>query len=670
MPILIPRSLCVSHACCAVSARFNGLANSNRIHAFRIVQNVVSPLTPSFIWAEWNFPMQRTDIRNVAIIAHVDHGKTTLVDQLLRQSGQFRQGELHGDCILDSNPLERERGITILAKNCAIEYTSREGKHYHINIVDTPGHADFSGEVERVLRMADGVLLLVDSAEGVMPQTRYVLSKALAAGLEPLVVINKMDRPDARAVKVHEEVFDLLVELGADEHALTFPTIYASGKGGWATQDIEAAMANECKDVHDLFDAILKYIPVPNLPGDAPLQAQITTLDYNDYVGRIGIGRVFAGSLQTGKDVAVMTPGGGTKIQRIGKLYRFHGLGRLEVDTVGVGDLFAVVGLEGIDIGTTIADAENPVALPATPIDEPTLSMTFRINNSPFAGRDGKYVTSRQLRERLEKELQSNVALRVEDCGDEFAVSGRGLLHLGILLENMRREGYELSVGKPQVVLHKDEHGKTLEPIELLVIDVPTESVGAVMQLLGDRRAEMTHMNSHGPRTELEFTIPARGLIGLRSRMLTATAGEVIMHHRFEEFGAYRGEIGKRLNGVMIATDTGQVTTYALEGLAGRGVMFVEPTDEVYEGQIVGEHCRDNDLPVNAVRKKGLNNIRSANKEATVTLKAPRRLTLEAALEYVEFDELVEITPKNVRLRKFHLKEANRRQANRKVAKV
>lgn len=614
--------------------------------------------------------MQRTDIRNVAIIAHVDHGKTTLVDQLLRQSGQFRQGELHGECILDSNPLERERGITILSKNCAIEYTSREGNHYHINIVDTPGHADFSGEVERVLRMADGVLLLVDSAEGVMPQTRYVLSKALAAGLEPLVVINKMDRPDARAEKVHEEVFDLLVELGADDHALTFPTIYASGKGGWATSDLAAAQAGTCTDVHDLFDAILKYIPVPNLPADAHLQAQITTLDYNDYVGRIGIGRVYAGTLQAGKDVAVLSPDGQMRVQRIGQLFRFHGLGRIEVDSVGVGDLFAVVGLEGIDIGNTLADPEHPNAMPAPPIDEPTLSMTFRINNSPFAGRDGKYVTSRQLRERLEKELQSNVALRVEFRGDEFVVSGRGLLHLGILLENMRREGYELCVGKPQVVLHKDEHGKTLEPIERLVIDVPTESVGAVMQLLGDRRAEMTHMNSHGPRTELEFTIPARGLIGLRTRMLNATAGEVIMHHRFECFGPHRGVIGGRLNGVMVATDMGQVTAYALDQLAGRGMMFVVPTDEIYEGQIIGEHCRDNDLPVNAVRKKNLTNVRSSNKDATVVLKAARQITLEGALEYIEHDELVEITPKFIRLRKAHLKEAARRQANRKLAKA
>ncbi|MBN1553782.1 MAG: translational GTPase TypA [Phycisphaerae bacterium] len=610
--------------------------------------------------------MQRTDIRNVAIIAHVDHGKTTLVDQLLRQSGQFRHGELHGECILDSNPLERERGITILSKNCAIEYTDRHGRSCHINIVDTPGHADFSGEVERVLRMADGVLLLVDSAEGVMPQTRYVLSKALATGLEPLVVINKMDRPDARPVKVHEEVFDLLVELGADDHALGFPTIYASGRAGWATADLKSAQAGDAKDVHDLFDAILAYIPVPNLPGDAPLQAQITTLDYSDYVGRIGIGRVFAGTLEAGKDVAVLTPGGEMKVQRIGQLFRFHGLGRMEVKSVGVGDLFAVVGLEGIDIGTTLADPEHPNALPATPIDEPTLSMTFRINDSPFAGRDGKYVTSRQLRERLNKELQSNVALRVEDRGDEFVVSGRGLLHLGILLENMRREGYELSVGKPRVVLHKDENGKIAEPIERLVIDVPSESVGAVMQLLGDRRAEMTHMESHGPRTELEFTIPARGLIGLRSRMLTATAGEVIMHHRFECFGPHRGEIGGRVNGVMIATDTGQVTAYAVEGLAGRGVMFVQPGQDVYEGQIVGEHCRDNDLPVNAVRKKNLNNIRSSTKEATVTLKAPRPITLESALEYVEQDELVEITPNHIRLRKMHLKENARRQAYRK----
>ena len=616
------------------------------------------------------YPVQRTNIRNIAIVAHVDHGKTTLVDQLLRQSGQFRQGELTGECILDSDPLERERGITILSKNCAIDYTDRAGRAYHINIVDTPGHADFSGEVERVLTMADGVLLLVDAFEGVMPQTRYVLSKALAAGLAPLVVINKMDRPNARPDKVHEEVFDLLIELDAEEHALEFPVIYASGKDGWASADPDAggdggAGGDPGGDIHDLFDAIITHVPAPDLDGEAPLQALITTLDYSDYVGRIGIGRVFAGALIAGDNVAVIDRHGEQTVQRIGQLFRFNGLGRVEVDRIDVGDLFAVVGLDNVDIGNTLADVDSPVALASVAIDEPTLHMTFRFNDSPFAGREGKYVTSRQLRERLDKELQSNVALRVEDRGDALVVWGRGLLHLGILLENMRREGYELSVGKPEVVFHTDEHGKRTEPIERLVIDAPTDCVGAVMQLVGDRRAEMIHMDTSGPRSELEFTIPSRGLIGLRSRMLTATAGEAVMHHRFDCYGPYRGEVPHRTNGVMIATESGAVTGFALEQLADRGVMFVQPGDAVYAGQIVGEHCMDKDIPVNVVRRKNLTNIRSSTKEATVTLKAPRAITLESALEYIDLDELVELTPNSIRLRKLHLTENARKRAGR-----
>ena len=612
--------------------------------------------------------MQRTNIRNVAIIAHVDHGKTTLVDQLLRQSGQFRQSELVGECILDSDPLERERGITILSKNCAIDYTDRAGLGYHINIVDTPGHADFSGEVERVLKMADGVLLLVDAVDGVMPQTRYVLSKALSAGLASLVVINKMDRGDARPDKVHEEVFDLFVELGAEDHAVDSPVIYASGKAGWATADLDAARAGAVGDIHELFDAIIAHVPVPDLDGAAPLQAMITTLDYSDYVGRIGIGRVFAGTLESRRNVAVIGREGDQSIRQIGQLFRFKGLGRVEVDRVDVGDLFAVVGLQKVDIGDTLADPDNPVALPAVAIDEPTLRMTFRFNDSPFAGREGRYVTGRQIGERLGKELQSNVALRVEDGGDEFVVWGRGLLHLGILLENMRREGYELAVGKPEVVFHTDADGKRLEPIERLVVDVPNDAVGAIMRLVGDRRAEMVQMDTGGIRTQLEFTIPARGLIDLRSRVLTATAGEVVMHHRFESYGPYRGEIGDRANGVMIATESGEVTAYALDRLADRGVMFVQPGEEVYEGQVVGEHCKDNDVPVNVVRRKTLTNVRSSTKDSTVTLKAPRRISLESALEYIELDELVEVTPHHIRLRKVHLKENDRRRAGRRAA--
>jgi len=618
--------------------------------------------------------MTRRDIRNVAIIAHVDHGKTTLVDQLLRQSGQFRQGELTGECILDSNPLERERGITILAKNCAIDYTARDGQRYHINIVDTPGHADFSGEVERVLKMADGVLLLVDCAEGVMPQTRYVLSKALAAGLKPIVVINKMDRPDCRHRQVLNQVFDLLVDLGADDHAEDFPVLYASGRDGWATADAAAvpesgpAPATDAlrrEGVHPLFDAIIRHVPVPDLDVGAPVQALITTLDYSDYVGRIGIGRVFAGALRAGQDVAVIDRHGRTTTQRIGQLFRFDGLGRTEVQRVDTGDLCAVVGLEKVDIGDTLADPQRPAALPAVHVDEPTLTMAFRINDGPFAGRDGRYVTSRQLRERLRRELQSNVALRVEDRGEEFVVSGRGLLHLGILLENMRREGFELCVGKPEVIC-RFEGGRRLEPIESLVLDVPTGAVGAAMQLLGERRAEMVKMDTQGNRTVLEMTIPARGLIGLRSRMLTATAGEGIMHHRFQSYGEHRGSVGERGVGVMVATDTGQVTAYALDQLAGRGVMFVEPGEQVYEGQIIGEHAKDNDIGVNVARQKKLTNMRSSTKDTTVTLKAPRRLSLEPALEYIADDELVELTPAAIRLRKRLLKEADRKRNSRR----
>ena len=610
--------------------------------------------------------MARQNIRNVAIIAHVDHGKTTLVDQLLRQSGQFRDGELHGDCILDSNPLERERGITILSKNCAINYTDRAGESYHINIVDTPGHSDFSGEVERVLMMADGVLLVVDAFEGVMPQTRYVLEKALAAGLSPVLVINKMDRAEARPNHVLNEVFDLLVDLGADDHALEFATIYASARDGWAATDHEHTPASGEGDVHALFDAIIEHVPVPNLDADAPLQALITTLDYNDYVGRIGIGRVFAGTLEAGRDVLVIDRHGKRTTQRVSQLYRFDGLGRVEAQTIDVGDLCAVVGLSSVDIGDTLTDIENPVALPSLSVDEPTLHMIFRINDGPFAGREGKYVTSRQIRDRLNKELQSNVSLSVEERGEEFLVSGRGLLHLGILLENMRREGFELCVGKPEVIYHKDENGKRTEPIERLSLDLPTEHMGAAMQLLGNRRASMTRMDTSGTRTHMEFTVPARGLIGVRSRLLTATAGEAIMHHRFQEYAPYAGSMPQRANGVLIAAETGPVTGFALDKLSDRGVMFVTPGDPVYMGQVVGEHCKDNDIIANVARAKKLTNMRMSNKDATVTLKSARRLSLEEALEYIENDELVELTPTSIRLRKRFLVESDRRRNARK----
>ncbi|MFC2028182.1 translational GTPase TypA [Chloroflexota bacterium] len=608
--------------------------------------------------------MSSENIRNVAIIAHVDHGKTTLVDQLLRQSGQFRQGELAGELILDSNPLERERGITILAKNCAIDYIDRKGRELHINIIDTPGHADFSGEVERVLRMADGVLLLVDAFEGVMPQTRYVLSKALSMGLRPVVVINKMDRPDAQPNDVLNEVFDLLVDLGADDHALDFPTIYTSARDGWAASNLDELNSS---DIHDVFDAIIEYIPAPQLNADAPLQALITTLDYNDYVGRIGIGRVFAGTLYSGKDIIVIDREGNHSKQRISQLFRFDGLGRREVDRIEVGDLFAVVGLDMFDIGDTIADIDNPIPLLTVDMDEPTIHMTFRINDGPFSGREGKYVTGRQILDRLRKELKSNVALRLEERSDEFIVSGRGILHLGILLENMRREGYELTVGKPEVI-YRERDSRLQEPLELLVVDVPNESTGAVMQLLGNRRAEMVNMEASDTRTHVEFKVPARGLIGLRSKLLTATQGEAVMHHRFFEYGKFRGEIPGRTSGVMVSASTGNVTTYALDQLADRGTPFVEPGDAVYEGQVVGEHCKDNDLEVNIIRQKKLTNVRAAAKDTAIVLKTAWRPELEAALEYIESDELVELTPRSIRIRKRFLKEADRRRAMKKTS--
>jgi len=613
--------------------------------------------------------MRRQQIRNIAIIAHVDHGKTTLVDALLRQSGQFRQGELKGDCILDSNPLERERGITILAKNCAIRYTDRAGNDFHINIIDTPGHADFGGEVERVLKMADGALLLVDAVDGTMPQTRYVLGKALASGLKPIVVINKMDRPEERHSAVLDEVFDLLVDLGADDHTLDFPVVYTSGKEGWAVTDPAERPAPGEGTIHPLFDAIIRHVPAPEFDATAPLQVLITTLDYNDYVGRIGIGRVFAGTFHSGCQVMNIDLHGNQRLQRVSQLMRFDGLGREEVDHVDVGDICAVVGLDKVEIGDTLADPEDPHPLPPVHLDEPTLHMTFRANDGPFAGREGQFVTSRHLKDRLEKELQSNVALRVEPgkSRDEFEVSGRGLLHLGILLENMRREGYELTVGKPRVI-YREEGGHRTEPMECLVVDVPRGNLGPVMKLIGDRRGESVKMTTRGDLVHAEFIIPARGLIGLRTRLLAATAGEAIMHHVFSHYDRMRGPIPGRTTGVIVAFETGRVTAYALDQLADRGMMFVVPGDQVYEGQIVGEHCKDDDITANVVRQKKLTNMRASTKDFTVILKAPRRLALEAALEYIEDDELVELTPQAIRLRKRHLKESDRRRHSRRLA--
>jgi GTP-binding protein len=605
--------------------------------------------------------MKRNDLRNVAIIAHVDHGKTTLVDQMMRQSGLFRSEELdrlqggqHG-LILDSNDLERERGITILAKNIALTVAGTK-----INIIDTPGHADFGGEVERVLKMADGCLLLVDAAEGPLPQTRFVLRKAFECKLRPIVVINKIDRSDARPSDVLNEVFDLFVALDADDATLDFPTIYAAGRQGVSTTDL----AIPAVDFKPLFAAIIKHVPPPDVEMDAPLQMLVISLDYSDYVGRIAIGRVNAGKIRKNQRIALLKHDGTRVDSTIKQLYTFDRLGRIETDEVTAGDICAVVGLESLDIGDTIADVDNPVALTPIKVDEPTLDMLFRINDSPFCGQEGTYVTSRQLRDRLMRELQSNVALRVvpsADKRDEFFVSGRGLLHLSILIETMRREGFELSVGKPRVI-NRVVDGQTLEPIEYLVIDVPSAHVGSCMELVGNRRAECVKLETRGDNAHIEFTIPARGLIGLRTRLLNATSGLAIMHHTFFDYQPTRGPIPGRLNGVLISLETGTTRPFALDGLQDRGIMFVSAPVPVYEGQIVGEHCRDNDLVVNVCKEKKLTNMRASGSDKSIILKPPRQMTLELALEYIEEDELVEVTPTAIRLRKMYLKENDRKK--------
>ena len=601
--------------------------------------------------------MTNLNIRNIAIIAHVDHGKTTLVDQMLHQCGQFRAAQLKGERILDSNDLERERGITILSKNIALSY-----KGTKINIIDTPGHADFGGEVERVLKMADGCLLLVDAFEGPMPQTRFVLRKAFENHLKPIVVVNKIDRPDARPEAVVDEVLDLFIELGADDEALEFPIVYASATQGYATVDLK----QEPKDIFPLFETIVANIPTPDVDPEAPLQMLITTLDYNDYVGRIGIGRVFSGTISEGEEVVVIHRDGSQAKERIGELHVFSGLGRERADKVVAGDVCAVVGLKQVDIGNTIACTIRPEPLPLLRVDEPTLNMTFHVNNSPVAGKSGKYVTSRHIRDRLEKEMQSNVALKVEPghTPEEFLVSGRGMLHLSVLIETMRREGFEMSVGKPKVI-YRELDGKKTEPIEQCVIDVPSLHVGPVMELMGARRGICKTMETRGDSSLLEFTIPARGLIGLRNRMLTATNGTAIMHHNFYEYEFFRGDIPGRSCGVLIANEPGQVTAYAIDGLADRGDFFVAPGDQVYEGQIVGEHCRDNDLEVNICRAKKMTNIRAAAADKTVVLKPPRELTLEIALEFIAEDEWIEVAPDAIRLRKRILKQQDRRRATR-----
>ena len=607
------------------------------------------------------------NLRNVAIIAHVDHGKTTLVDSLLDCCGAMSLDRDEADCVLDSDPLERERGITITSKNCAVNWRPKAGTHAgkncRINIIDTPGHADFGGEVERVLKMADGVLLLVDAFEGPMPQTRFVLSKALELDHPIIVVVNKCDRPNARVEAVVNEVFDLLVALGASDERLDFQTIYASGRDGWTSTE---------EGVHEggmqpLLDAIMAYIPAPGGDGDAPLQMLIASQDYSPYAGRIAIGRVLAGGLREGQSVTLCQEAG-DRTARAQKVYRFKDLGRTPAESVAVGDLCAVEGIGDFEIGDTIACPEHPTAIARIAVDEPTLHMLFRINDSPNAGRSGKYVTSRQIDERLQRELRANLALRVEpgDSAEEFRVSGRGLLHLGILLENMRREGYELTVGRPQVI-EKDIDGVRCEPVELLTIDVDEAHLGAAMELLGTRGGEVQHLEQRGDRMHIDCEITSRSLIGLRSHMLTATGGQAVMYHSFDRYVPVKSAPFRRSNGVLVATADGTATTYSMLNLSQRGVLFVEPQDVIYAGQIVGENARDNDLGVNIIKGKAFSNVRESNKEATVVLKASRDISLEAALEYIQDDELVEITPDDIRLRKKVLSESQRRKEARDV---
>ena len=608
----------------------------------------------------------RENIRNIAIIAHVDHGKTTLVDKLLQQSGTFREHEAVQERAMDSNDLERERGITILAKNTAITY-----KDYLINIVDTPGHADFGGEVERIMKMVDGVLLVVDAFEGCMPQTKFVLRKALEHQLTPIVVVNKIDRPNARPAEVIDEVLDLFIELGANDEQLDFPVVYASALMGTSSLNAEQQDSN----MQALYDTIVEHIPAPTENVDEPLQFLVTLMDYNEYLGRIGIGRVNRGVIRQGQPVAVMTREGGIKQARIEKLFGFQGLKRIEVEQAGAGDIIAIAGIKEINIGETIADPANPEALPVLKIDEPTLQMTFLVNNSPFAGREGKWVTSRKLRERLFKELETDVSLRVDetDSPDAFVVSGRGELHLGILIENMRREGFELQVSKPEVIV-KVEDGVKLEPIERLIIDVPEDSMGAVMESLGTRKADMVNMINNGTgQVRLEFLIPARGLIGYRTHFLTLTRGYGVMNHAFDSYGPYAGSnVGGRHQGVLVSSDTGTSTLYGILSIEDRGILFLTPGAEVYEGMIVGEHTRDNDIIVNICKEKQLNNIRSAGKDDTVKMKTPRIYSLEQALEYLNDDEYCEITPKSIRLRKKILNKSERERAekHRKMAEA
>jgi len=596
-------------------------------------------------------------VRNIAIIAHVDHGKTTLVDQLLKQSNIFRKNQVVQDCFLDSNDLERERGITILAKNISIPYNGTK-----INIIDTPGHADFGGEVERVLKMADGVLLLVDSFEGPMPQTRFVLEKALHLHLKPIVVINKIDRPDNRPAEVLDEIYDLFIDLNANDAQLEFPVIYASGRNGWAVTHLK----DKRVDLVPLLNTIVEKIPQPKVE-EGSTQMQITSLDYNDYVGRIGIGRVFRGTLKKNGSLCIIKRDGNIKPVNINQLFVFEGIERTEVEEVTSGDICAIVGIEDIDIGDTISDAENPEPLSIIDIDEPTISMNFTVNTSPFYGKEGKYVTSRHLRERLFKELEHNVALKVQETGspDTYKVSGRGLLHLSILIENMRREGYEFAAGPPKVI-YKEIEKKKAEPIEILVVDVPNDITGKVIELVGQRRGVMIKMEQKGSLTTLEFHIPSRGLMGLRNRILNVTSGEGIMHHRFYQYEYFKGSIVQRQNGVLISMHDGASTAYAIDSLQDRGKFFIDPGAVVYRGQIVGEYNKENDIEVHVQRGKKLSNMRASGSDKAAKIAPAVKFSLEEALEYIKDDELVEVTPESIRMRKVYLDPNERKRFNLK----
>ena len=593
------------------------------------------------------------EIRNIAIIAHVDHGKTTTVDKILHQTNQFRDNQAAGELILDNNDLERERGITIVSKNVSVNY-----KDVKINIIDTPGHADFGGEVERVLKMADGVLLLVDAFEGPMPQTRFVTSKALALGLKPIVVINKVDKENCRPEEIHEMIFDLFFALDATEDQLDFPVIYGSSKQGWMSTDWKTPTT----DFTALLDAILQYIPAAPF-NEGTLQMQVTSLDYSSFVGRIAIGRVSRGTIKENQPVTLAKRDGTMVKGRVKELHTFEGLGRKKTNEVQSGDICAVVGLDGFEIGDTICDFENPEALPGIQIDEPTMNMLFTINNSPFFGKEGKFVTSRHIRERLMKEIEKNLALKVEDTDspDAFLVYGRGILHLSVLIETMRREGYELQVGQPRVIIKEIDDIKN-EPIETLIVDVPAELSGKVIELATQRKGELTVMEPKGDLQHLEFNIPSRGIIGLRNQVLTATAGEAIMNHRFRAFEPWKGEISGRNMGVLVSMETGPATPYALDKLQDRGTFFVDPGEEIYEGQVLGEHIRENDLVINVVKAKQMTNFRAAGKDDSAKLPPARKFSLEEALEYIQGDEYVEVTPRSQRIRKIVLTESERRR--------